>query len=53
MKYLPEWLPGCKFQKVAREGRQLASDVLHKPYAEAKDKIVMTLIFKPFSMITS
>ncbi|SJK97106.1 uncharacterized protein ARMOST_00356 [Armillaria ostoyae] len=36
LKYIPEWFPGAHFQRVAREGRDLAEDLQNKPYAWAR-----------------
>ncbi|PBK95476.1 cytochrome P450 [Armillaria gallica] len=36
LKYVPEWFPGAHFQRVARDGRELAEDLQNKPYAWAR-----------------
>ncbi|KAK6996045.1 cytochrome P450, partial [Favolaschia claudopus] len=35
LKYIPEWLPGASFQKVAREGRELSKKLQTEPFAWA------------------
>src|ERR1700761_7391876 len=35
LKYVPEWVPGAHFKKVAREGWELAQDLQNKPFAWA------------------
>jgi cytochrome P450 len=35
LKYIPEWVPGASFQKVAREGRELSKELQNKPFAWA------------------
>jgi hypothetical protein len=35
LKYVPEWVPGASFQKVAREGRELSEELQKKPFAWA------------------
>jgi len=42
LKYLPEWMPGAGFQKMAREGRVLAREMIGEPYEVAKKSIVCT-----------
>ncbi|KAK6969647.1 cytochrome P450 [Favolaschia claudopus] len=37
LKYIPEWLPGASFQKVAREGRELSTKLQTKPFATEQD----------------
>ncbi|KAJ7607915.1 cytochrome P450 [Roridomyces roridus] len=39
LKYIPGWFPGAGFQRLAKEWKVLARDMMEKPYAEAKLKI--------------
>lgn len=32
LKHVPEWMPGADFQRVAREGLELANELLEKPF---------------------
>ena len=36
LQYLPAWVPGAGFQKKFARWRNLASELLEKPFAEAK-----------------
>lgn len=36
LRHLPEWLPGCAFQKFAREARELVDRMLDEGYSVAK-----------------
>jgi hypothetical protein len=40
LKYVPEWVPGAGFQRIAREGKVLSQAVLEVPFAELKRQIV-------------
>ncbi|KAJ7476689.1 cytochrome P450 [Mycena latifolia] len=39
LKYVPEWFPGAKFQRKAREWRKLSRSMVDKPFAAAKRNI--------------
>jgi hypothetical protein len=39
LKYVPEWMPGAGFRRVAREGRELAEDLQKKPFAWALQQL--------------
>ncbi|KAJ7162657.1 cytochrome P450 [Mycena crocata] len=39
LKYIPEWVPGARFQRVAREGRELAHATRDVPFDEVKRQI--------------
>ncbi|KAJ7607937.1 cytochrome P450 [Roridomyces roridus] len=41
LKYVPTWFPGAGFQRLAKEWRALANNMIEKPYAEAKLKIAL------------
>ena len=36
LQYIPSWVPGAGFQKKFARWRDLASELLEKPFAEAK-----------------
>ncbi|KAL1742804.1 cytochrome P450 [Schizophyllum fasciatum] len=38
LKYVPEWVPGADFRRVAREGYELAQELQEKPWAWAQDQ---------------
>ncbi|KAI5899995.1 cytochrome P450 [Schizophyllum commune H4-8] len=38
LKYVPEWFPGARFKRVAREGYELAQELQEKPWAWAQDQ---------------
>jgi hypothetical protein len=40
LKYVPEWVPGAGFKRIAREGLILSQAVLEVPFAEVKRRIV-------------
>lgn len=40
MKYIPEWMPGAKFQRLAKEWRELATRVVMDPFKKVKQDIV-------------
>jgi len=44
LKYVPEWVPGAGFQKVGREGKELAVKMINMPYEAAKKNIVRSKI---------
>ncbi|TFK25346.1 cytochrome P450 [Coprinopsis marcescibilis] len=35
LKYVPEWVPGADFQRIAREGKVLAKNMVETPYSAA------------------
>ncbi|KAJ7618769.1 cytochrome P450 [Roridomyces roridus] len=39
IKYVPEWIPGAGFQRIAREARVLAKAVRDVPFAETKRRM--------------
>ncbi|KAJ7607912.1 cytochrome P450 [Roridomyces roridus] len=39
LKYIPMWFPGAGFQRLAKEWKNFANEMIEKPYAEAKLKI--------------
>ncbi|KAL1751253.1 cytochrome P450 [Schizophyllum commune] len=39
LKYVPEWMPGAGFKRVAREGRAVAHDIVHRPFREVKESL--------------
>jgi len=39
LKYVPEWVPGAGFRKIAREGRELAEELQEKPWAWANEQL--------------
>ncbi|KAK7037474.1 hypothetical protein VNI00_010966 [Paramarasmius palmivorus] len=39
MRHLPGWLPGCGFQRMAREARGRISDIVEKPYSLVIDQM--------------
>ncbi|KAG9222062.1 hypothetical protein CCMSSC00406_0008047 [Pleurotus cornucopiae] len=39
MKYIPEWMPGAKFQRLAKEWRELATRVVMDPFKKVKQDI--------------
>ncbi|PPR07338.1 hypothetical protein CVT26_013654 [Gymnopilus dilepis] len=39
LRYLPAWLPGVKFHKLARRGRPLSSAVVLGPYQEVQNQV--------------
>ncbi|KAJ7448628.1 cytochrome P450 [Mycena galericulata] len=41
LKYVPEWVPGAKFQRIAREGRKLAQDLRDLPFNETKRRMAL------------
>lgn len=40
VRYIPAWVPGAGFQKVAEEGRKLSNELRARPYEAAKAQIV-------------
>ena len=40
LKYLPRWLPGLQFHKIADRGRPLAKSVVTGPYSEIQAQVV-------------
>ena len=40
LKYVPEWVPGARFQKTARVLRQLQEEFRNAPYNEAVKNLV-------------
>ena len=40
LKYVPEWLPGARFKRMAKEWRCLALAMRDIPYENAKQEIV-------------
>ncbi|KAJ7618765.1 cytochrome P450 [Roridomyces roridus] len=40
LKYVPEWMPGAGFKKIAREGRVLTQALRNVPFAEAKRQMM-------------
>jgi hypothetical protein len=46
LKYVPEWVPGTYFKRIAREGKVLSQAVLEVPFAELKRQIVGPSQFK-------
>lgn len=40
LKYVPEWMPGAKFQKTAKEGRKIVNDFFDRLYDAAVQEIV-------------
>lgn len=45
LKYVPEWLPGAGFQKVAKEGRMIVNNFFDLLYDAAVQEIVMPSFF--------
>ena len=43
VKYVPEWVPGAGFQKIAREYRKSAMSLLNDPFQLVKDQMVSTV----------
>ncbi|KAF8209020.1 cytochrome P450 [Mycena galopus ATCC 62051] len=43
LKYVPEWVPGTGFKRMAKEWRKRATDMMELPFAEAK-RIIANLI---------
>jgi len=39
LRYLPEWMPGGRFKKEAREVRKVADNMLEMPFKAARDRI--------------
>ncbi|KAJ6467859.1 cytochrome P450 [Mycena sanguinolenta] len=39
LKYVPEWFPGARFKRTAREGRLLSQSLRDIPFAETKHKM--------------
>lgn len=39
LKYVPEWVPGADFKRVAREGWELAQELQEKPFAWAHKQL--------------
>lgn len=40
LRYVPEWVPGAKFQKFAREGREKSLAMRFKPFYDVKKKVM-------------
>ncbi|KXN84165.1 O-methylsterigmatocystin oxidoreductase [Leucoagaricus sp. SymC.cos] len=40
LKYVPEWMPGAHFKKVAREVREELDELMNRPYKESLNSIV-------------
>lgn len=45
LKYLPEWFPGAKFQREAREGRRIMRHFFRHPFETVKEGMVRPLIY--------
>ena len=43
LQYVPAWMPGAGFQKKFARWRRLATELLEKPFAEAKRSCVSDL----------
>ncbi|KAJ7445000.1 cytochrome P450 [Mycena galericulata] len=41
LKYVPEWVPGAQFQRIAREGRELAQALRDVPFNETKRRMAL------------
>ncbi|KAK7037472.1 hypothetical protein VNI00_010964 [Paramarasmius palmivorus] len=39
LRHFPGWLPGCKFQRIAREARNRIADMVEKPYSLVVDQL--------------
>ncbi|PPR03343.1 hypothetical protein CVT24_012583 [Panaeolus cyanescens] len=39
LKYVPDWFPGAKFKRIARENRKMAMKVREVPFADTKSEI--------------
>ncbi|KAJ7776522.1 cytochrome P450 [Mycena maculata] len=39
LKYIPEWVPGAEFKRIAREGKALSQTFRDRPFAEAKRRM--------------
>ncbi|KAL1742443.1 cytochrome P450 [Schizophyllum fasciatum] len=40
LKYVPEWMPGAGFQRLAREWRPIAQEIMDRPFYEIKQSMV-------------
>ena len=40
LKYVPEWVPGANFQRLARQWKKETDDTFDLPWAAAKERIV-------------
>lgn len=40
MKYLPKWLPGMEFKRIAEEYKRTTVEIIEKPFAFVKERIV-------------
>jgi len=47
LKYLPEWIPGASFQRIAREWKELWREFADRPFQMAEESIV-SLILRRF-----
>lgn len=45
LKYLPEWFPGAKFQREAREGRRIMRHFFRHPFETVKEGMVRPFIY--------
>lgn len=39
LRYVPDWVPGAKFQRLAREWKQMTLNMIEVPFLASKDKI--------------
>ena len=44
LKYVPDWLPGASFKRMAKKWRRLALAMRDIPYESAKQEIVRSLM---------
>jgi hypothetical protein len=40
VQYIPDWFPGAKFKRTAKEWRKTAEQLKHEPYNNIKDQVV-------------
>jgi hypothetical protein len=45
LKYVPSWMPGTNFKRLAARWRALNVEVLNKPYEHVKESLVSSLAF--------
>jgi len=54
LKYVPEWVPGAGFQKVAKEWKKIQIDFREAPFAKTVNDMVRTLLisYSPAQYLT-
>ncbi|KAF8586653.1 cytochrome P450 [Ramaria rubella] len=53
LKYVPEWMIGADFQRIARETRLITREVLEAPFAAVKEQLSSGKVNLPPSVLTS